>query len=110
MVVEALQARLKFLENEILQFTKLAAQANETVERTTTGGWHRTCSAKRESYARGLRKPQNSQLLITNPEAHSTFPFPLVPRATTRASPASASTSPIFRPQVRVHFSLGLSL
>ena len=32
MVVEALQARLKFVEDEILRFTKLAAQANETVE------------------------------------------------------------------------------
>lgn len=32
MVVQALQALLKFLEDEILRFTKLAAQANETLE------------------------------------------------------------------------------
>jgi hypothetical protein len=51
MVVEALQARLKFLEDEILRFTKLAAQANETVEQDNY--WRLAQDLQRE--ARELR-------------------------------------------------------
>jgi len=37
-VVEALQARLKVLEDEILRLTKLASQANDTVQQDNYWG------------------------------------------------------------------------
>lgn len=50
MFVEALRARLKVLDDEILRLTMLASDTPISVSRTTTGIWHTTYSARRENF------------------------------------------------------------
>jgi hypothetical protein len=52
MLMEALQSRLKVIEDDILRLAKLASETPKKFSRITTCVWPRIFSARREGYAR----------------------------------------------------------
>ena len=109
-MLEALQARLKVIEDEILRVTKLAAEA----KRNGRAGQLLAAGARFAARGAGaaLADCENSGTFRPGSQIHEDrfpVPFPLVPRAIIRASPAGACTFPIFRRPCAAIFPSGLS-
>ncbi len=108
-MLEALQTRLKVLEDEILRLAKLAAQASETVEQDNY--WHLAQDLQRE--ARELRLQIVKKAESSTPDHKSRGPLSSsVPSGASRNNSCKSSERvniSKFPSAVRGHFSFGLS-
>lgn len=109
MLVEALRARLKVLEDEILRLTELAAQANETAEQD--GYWQHALDLQREAREVRWQIRKESEASTPGHKSHGPLSSSL-PSGASRSNSCKSSRRVYIssRPSaVLGHFSLGLS-
>src|SRR5271157_4907358 len=95
-MLEALQARLKVLEDEILCVTKLAAEAKETLAQDNY--WRMAQDLQREARELRLQIARTAESSAPDHKSRGRFQvrFLLAPRVIIRASRVSGCTFPIF--------------